>query len=480
MKHFLFLGLSMILTLGCSSASAITFSDDRFTYETKDATTAKITKYNGSEASIIFPTTVAHDGVTYQINEIYGLSSCVISSNNNTVEELYFPAGITSIKSVTDESTSLKNVIIEDGTQLTSVSRAFYIYFSYYDSPLESVTVLTSCNFTYFDFTANASELLLKVGEIQVYYQGNETGEPVQIYLYSHLGASADRHYGANCFKTLLTGLQRKGKDISKITKIDLSNMPNHSGKVKAKVKFTFDSENYDPSSELSNGAEVITGTKTYTSGIKEIADLTDFTAPQFTTCTNISYTRQNAMDWNSVCLPFDIKESDFGTDACKIYTVASATTETIDLKRVESEETVIPAGTPCFIKSTVETWNLSLSDVSLSSDVTPQTITIDENWSVVGSFTTQIIGSGKYKLASNGSEFGITSGSSAKVFPFRCYIAPNGSNHAPTRMYVNLDDEASIMLVPDDEVPQRVKLFDLMGRPRKEGTQGIFIQSTR
>ena len=299
------------------------------------------------------------------------------------------------------------------------------------------------------------------------------------MYLYDCYNFKKARPFGTTRFKYLLSALQKKGADISAITKIDLSGMPDEP--LNIGVKFTFDSENYDPSSELSNGAEVITDTMTYTaSGIKEIADLTDFSAPQFTTCTNISYTRQNAMDWNSVCLPFDIKESDFGTDACKIYTVASATTETIDLKRVESEETVIPAGTPCFIKSTVETWNLSLSDVSLSSDVTPQTIAIDENWSVVGSFTTQIIGSGKYKLASNGSEFGITSGSSAKVFPFRCYIAPNGSNHAPTRMYVNLDDEASIMLVPDDEVPQRVKLFDLMGRPRKEGTQGIFIQSTR
>ena len=196
---------------------------------------------------------------------------------------------------------------------------------------------------------------------------------------------------------------------------------------------------------------------------------------------TEITYDRSNTLNWNSGCRPVDIKESDCGT-SCKIYTVTSASTadNRISLTRVENSETVVEAGTPCFIYSTADHWDLNLHNVTISNNVAPKTINVDNYWQVVGSFTNETIGKGKYKLNSSGTEFGITNNEAATVTAFRCYLKYIGSQGAPNRLSVNIDEEASITLVPNDAEPQKVKLYDLMGRPRKEGSQGIFIKSKR
>ena len=75
---------------------------------------------------------------------------------------------------------------------------------------------------------------------------------------------------------------------------------------------------------------------------------------------------------------------------------------------------------------------------------------------------------------------FGITNKDDATVTPFRCYINPPSSSNAPAFINVNFDEGASITLVPNDAEPQKVKLYDLLGRPRKEASPGIFIKSTR
>ena len=229
---------------------------------------------------------------------------------------------------------------------------------------------------------------------------------------------------------------------------------------------------------ELAFGAKVVFSSKTYTS--TNILDKVNFTPPSTNTTTYITYNRTNTHDWNSVCLPFDIKESDFGT-SCKIYTISAATDDQISLTRVETTETVVEAGTPCFIFSSADNWNLELSNVTISSNVAPKTINVGEDYQVIGSFTNETIGAGNYKLNSEGTEFGITESDAAKVTAFRCYIAPTSTRtNAPAHLGVNIDEEASITLVPNDAKPLKVKLYDLMGRPRKEGTHGIFIKSTR
>ena len=164
----------------------------------------------------------------------------------------------------------------------------------------------------------------------------------------------------------------------------------------------------------------------------------------------------------------------------CKIYIVTAVTDQQINLTRVESTETLVEAGTPCFIYSKASEWTLSLANATIKSDVAAKTVPVGDNWQVVGSFTNETIGTGKYKLNSSGTEFGITNNEAATVTAFRCYLNYTGPQGAPNRLSVNIDEEASITLVPNDAEPQKVKLYDLMGRPRKEGSQGIFIKSKR
>jgi len=477
------ISLSALLLFAITSmAATITFTIGDFTYSTTTgSSTAKITKYNGADSYVSFPTSVSYEGTTYQITEINNANISIIPSNNSTVEKIFIPSGITTLKTVTKELASLKTVVIEDGTTLQNVYNAFYLNsIRFNNNILDNIIVLSSCSTSPSNFvSSNAEDLLLKAGEIKVYYQ--EVCETIQMYLYSNLGKMTERKFGTVRFRYLLSALQKGGKDISTISKIDLSQMPNNTNNVN--VNFTFDTDNYDPSSELSPGAIVVTNTKSYTAPGTRTTTITDkenFTAPQYSILTDITYNRSNTLKWNSVCLPFDIKESDFGNDVCKIYIVTAATDQQINLTRVESTETLVKAGTPCFIYSNASEWTLSLANATIRNDVAAKTLPVGVNWQVVGSFTNETIGSGKYKLNSSGTEFGITNSDAATVTAFRCYLNYTGSQGAPNRLSVNIDEEASITLVPNDAEPQEVKLYDLMGRPRKKGSQGIFIKSKR
>ena len=470
MKRAILLFLTIFVASMCKA--------EDFSYTISD-NSATITKYNGSEKSVVFPKEITEGSNTYPATSIVGTRNTpVIPKSDVNVEELFIPAGITTIDYVTSDLSYLKTVVIEDGTKLTIIYSAFYINQNYESlKSLDNIIVLSTCEATPKQLiSSNYMNSLLKVGEIKVYYQGNIDGETVQMYLFN-LGDSADKPFGATRFKYLLSAIQKRGTDISKITKIDLSKVPND-----AKVYFTFDDEEYDPSSELSRGAIVITDNNSYTASgnrATTIIDKENFTAPQYSILTDITYNRSNTLKWNSVCLPFDIKETNFGGTS-KIYKVTAATNSQISLTRVENSETVVEAGTPCFIYSTAENWTLNLSDVTINSNVAPIPLPVGDNWQVVGSFTNETIGKGKYKLNSSGTEFGITNNEAATVTAFRCYLNYIGPQGAPNRLSVNIDEEASITLVPNDAEPQKVKLYDLMGRPRKEGSQGIFIKSKR
>lgn len=475
MKRVILLFFTILVASMCKA--------EDFTY-TISGTTATIKTYNGSEKSVVFPKEITEGSNTYPATSIVGTRNTpVIPKSDVNVEELFIPAGITTIDYVTHDLSSLKTVVIEDGTKLAINNSAFYISQNFASlQSLDNIIVLSTCEATPKQLiSSNHSNSLLKVGDIKVYNQEIVDGETVQMYLFN-LGERADKPFGATRFKYLLSALQKRGTDISKITKIDLRKVPNN-----PKVYFAFD-DNYNPSSELSSGAEVIISeTESYTATNREttIIDKENYIAPQYNILTNICYSRTNTYNWNSVCLPFDIKESYFvdsnnPNGYCKIYTVTAATNNQISLTRVETPESKVKAGTPCFIYSSKNYWDLNLSNVTISYNVAPETLVVDENWQVVGSFTNKTIGTGKYKLNSSGTEFGITNNEAATVTAFRCYLKYIGSQGAPNRLSVNIDEEASITLVPNDAEPQKVKLYDLMGRPRKEGSQGIFIKSKR
>ena len=474
MKRVILLFFTILVASMCKAGD--------FTY-TISGNSATIKTYNGSEKSVVFPKEITEGSNTYSVTSIVGTTNTPVISNSN-VEEIFIPAGITTISYVTNDLLSLKNIIIEDGSNFINVSNPFNVSaYGYYRMQLNNIIVLGQCELSSTQLvSSNGEQCLLKTGKIKVYLNDEEEGKTIQMYLYESSNYNNSRPFGKIRFQYLLNALQKGGIDLNSITKINLSDIPNTSSK--NSVHFTFDTENYNPSSELSSGAEVINSeTESYANGLKYtiIPDKTDFTAPSTDQPLNISYSRTNTENWNSVCLPFDIKESDFGTN-CKIYTVTSASTadNQISLTRVENSETIVEAGTPCFIYSLDEKWNLKYSNVTLSNEVAPKTMDVADNWQVVGSFTNKTIGAGKYKLNSSGTEFGITNSDAATVTAFRCYLKYIGSQGAPNRLSVNIDEEASITLVPNDAEPQKVKLYDLMGRPRKEGSQGIFIKSKR
>ena len=470
MKRVILLFFTILVASMCKA--------EDFSY-TPSGTTATITKYNGSEKSVIFPTEITKDDITYHVTSIIGTTS-VIPSDNTKVEEIFIPSAIANIKKLTRDSKSIKTIVIENGK--ANIDHLFTYSMSMAIAPLNNIIILSSCEYLSNQLINDDSHYLLKTGEITISYksdENNEKKEAVQMYLFD-IGWSSARPFGKERFKYLLSALQKSGKDISKISTIDLSGMSTNQTNIG--VNFTFDADDYNPSSELSPGAIVITDNNSYTaSGTRTttIIDKENFTAPQYSILTDITYNRSNTIKWNSVCLPFDIKELDFGGTS-KIYKVTAATNNQISLTRVENSETVVEAGTPCFIYSTADHWDLNLPNVTISNNVAPKTINVDNYWQVVGSFTNETIGTGKYKLNSSGTEFGITNNEAATVTAFRCYLNYTGPQGAPNRLSVNIDEEASITLVPNDAEPQKVKLYDLMGRPRKEGSQGIFIKSKR
>ena len=74
-----------------------------------------------------------------------------------------------------------------------------------------------------------------------------------------------------------------------------------------ASFPFSFES---NPANILSLGAKIILkNNNTLISTNPVIPDKADFTPPATDITGDITYNRFNTQNWNSVCLPFDIKE---------------------------------------------------------------------------------------------------------------------------------------------------------------------------
>ena len=453
---------SLILFLLFFTINAIAtdyYESDNFKFTIKDNNYISLYQYLGDGASFSIPSSI--EGYNYPVTELYGPSSnekAVVPSSCE-VKDIIVPSNIKRLFRVTRDNHFLETVTIENGDVLESTQSCFY-----FDYPSSNFKYLIVFNNNTNLKSLNGGQQNFKECKIILKFY-NTNNETIRMYF-------LDSDFNDTKFGYLISALKKRGTDIGSISEISISN-----NTTSALYKMTF---NLNPNiaNELAFGTKVVVSSNTYYS--TNILDKVNFTPPSTDITADITYNRSNTHDWNSVCLPFDIKETDFATD-CKIYTISAATDDQISLTRVETPETVVEAGTPCFIYSTANEWNLNLTNVTISYNVAPKTIEVDENWEVIGSFTNETIGTGKYKLNSQGSEFGITNNDQATVTAFRCYIAPTSNiTNAPAQLKVRLDEEASITLVPNDAEPQKVKLYDLMGRPRKEGSQGIFIKSTR
>ena len=472
MKKILFSIPLLFFALTCS-AQTTRYTDEeyQFEYSIKKNSYISLYKYLGDGASFTIPAELDHDGQIYPITEISGPST---SDNGKAfipstceVKDIFVPSSITSLARVTRDNQFLEKVIVENGDNITNCLNAFYFDMN---CNLKYIIVFNNKNKKFYACDWNGGTITFSGAEINLNFFDSSIEKETILLFFRHTN---NMKFNEEQFNYLISELKNRGTDINKISKIEIKV---HKSTIETN-SFTFDFTS-NPANELAYGAKVIAGSTTYVSSNPVIPDKVNFTAPSSDITGTINYTRSNTLNWNSVCLPFDIKEADFGGNS-KIYEVTSASSDAITLSRVATSETTIPAGTPCFIKSTDEQWDLTISDATISSSVSAQSITVG-NYQVVGSFELKTIGANNYKLTADGSKFGITNKDDATVTPFRCYINPPSSSNAPAFINVNFDEEATITLIPNDAEPQKVKLYDLMGRPRKEATPGIFIKSTR
>ena len=131
----------------------------------------------------------------------------------------------------------------------------------------------------------------------------------------------------------------------------------------------------------------------------------------------NIRYERTFHEGWNSVCLPFAFDAEMLGLKNAKIAMPENI--EAIGNKRYVSYRIVekVEAGVPCLVYVPDEQdCKVELNDVPLA------TRPVDGN-PLSGVFTETTIGSGCYKLASDGKSFALTKTNSAVCKPFRAYF---------------------------------------------------------
>lgn len=448
MTRFLFSFSFLLLSL-MMGVRAQTF-EDNFGYEINtDQITIKFCRLKDKEISI--PASAILSGKEYPVTTIKTL----YASDNKTTERIFIPSSVKKVTNPilsTSVDTSFKSVVVESGD--FSVNNYLLSITSFYNLYLD-IIIIGSCSKEPSEICSQPN-YLYKAGEI-IISKTDESTEPVQMYLFGNDSQNRDK-FDDERLSDLLWALEKHGINLNDIESIDLSQMSQNGETINFNL------------TEIPN-VQVITQKTT----INDMAE--NYTPQAFTGL--ISYSRSKTAGWNTVCLPFDVKESDFPTGT-EIYLMSSDTEDAIYLSRIE-EGTKLLAGTPCFIWSPdgIDTWNLSIPG-SIAADISAGT-TEGDYWTLIGSFNTKPLGAGYYKLNSAGNAFVKTVAGTSHVYPFRCYIAPAPTNgSAPARLGMGIDEEATITLVPDDRAPQQVKLYDLMGRPRQGNAAGLFVPSKR
>lgn len=461
MKFF----LTLLLLLGSwLGALAENERNDDFNYTTKSTGEIYITSYRGNAQTLIIPREiVAKDGNSYPVTKINSL----MAGSVKITEKVFIPSSVQTICETTslfntEYNKSLKTVIFENGS-FSIHNKTAPITVSSYSSEtnvFDNVIVLDNCDYTIKELVSLTSDNLyshfLRVGYITISYIDNTEEQNVRMYLHRRDDSKA-LTFNQERLEYLLFALETSGKNLSTIAEINLSDMASEADIVFEQLTLP----------ESCINAKITTHV---------IKDLSDYTAPTSDLPGVFAYSRTNTQDWNSVCLPFPIRESDF-PEGTKIYTMTGGNEEKILLNRIGQDD-LLAAGTPCFIKSDAETWDLNIN-ATIPANITPNSVTQEGNsWLLKGCFSEIELGTGKYKLNSEGSQF-VRTAENSHAWPFRCYLEPkNNGQGAPARLSVGVDEEASITLVPNDAEPQTVKLIDLMGRPRQGNAPGLYIRA--
>lgn len=441
-----------------SISQAVSFAQEIIPFKRVQASSSakniKITSYNGASTSaeVIVPLHIADSTVT-QISGLLGTSN-----NWPSVEKIFIPKGVKITAQLLKDQHSLSTVAFDCNSIVDYSFAPFYFYDI--KSSIAFFAFGTNKQLTADDVTrSGSSKKCREAGTIHVDFR---LGEPIDIQTILMAKTSTDVfNFGDDRFKNLIWAIQEKLKsednETRTINDIKSIEIPG------SNFNITF-SSSFNPATLLNIGATVVTSNCTYTNSVSEgetitITDMLNYSLPVSEQTAEINYSRAITDGWNSVCLPFDITEEDFPTGT-KIYKLGGAVDGGIKLTR----QTEVAAGTPCFIYSEAESWDLTFNNCTLDPNTKPGTITADD-WQMIGSFTEYVIGTGKYKLTADGQYLGPTLQDKALVYPFRCYLE-NLSSTAPSRVPVFIDDEATITLHPDDAAPVNVRYYDLFGRP--------------
>lgn len=462
MKFFLTLLLLLGTWLGAWAAEE---QNDDFKYSLRKTTEdIYIIQYKGNDKTLIIPREiVANDGKSYPVTRINSL----MAGSEKITEEVFIPSSIENICSSDhlfnpSKNQSLKTIIFEDDEFTIGSTTNKPVNLTTLPNPivLDNIIILSKSNRLISDLIHDGGNTFIlyygRVGHIKIKYSNKEEIQYIRMYL-KREKSSETFFFNNERLGYLLSALEKSGKKLSEIEEVDLSEMSSEANIVFEDLSLP----------ETCTNAHLITNS---------IKDLTDFVAPATDQTGFFAYSRTDTKGWNSVCLPFPIRESDF-PEGTKIYTMTGGNAEKILLTRIGESET-LNAGTPCFIKSDASSWDLNIN-ATIPAQVAPASVTQEGNsWVLHGSFSEILLGTGKYKLNGEGTEFVQTTASS-HAWPFRCYIAEkNPSEGAPARLSVGVDEEASITLVPNDAEPQTLKLIDLMGRPRQGNAPGLYIRS--
>lgn len=451
MKHLL------TILLFCSVVSNI-IAEDLYEYKTNKDESITITKYKGPRdvEEIAVPKII--DGFyVKQINSLLG-------SDASNVEKVYIPSDIKINGSINNNQITIKCGVLDDNLTFADIGYPFYYSSQNNYAELKCIYTLGTKVYSSLQLTGYEKSFLFHLGSITVVMR-NDVSETIQMYNWGKdypTRALVDQTRFEYLIWALEQHLTYMDYTLEDIKEIDLSNLTN---KPNGNTEVNFDFGDYNPASALNYGAKVIVNANNYTNTPENItiADLQNYSLPVTDINPTIHYFRDNTQDWNSVCLPFDLNENDFDANSnTKIYTILGADDQSIKLTRTES----IVAGTPCFIHSDAESWNLTLQNREIKSTTQAGTIEIG-GWKMFGSFTWKIIGADKYKLNEDGKSISPTANDDAHVSPFRCYLECTSASGAPERFAVSIEgEEQSITFTKEDSDTTDLIYFDLMGHP--------------
>lgn len=197
------------------------------------------------------------------------------------------------------------------------------------------------------------------------------------------------------------------------------------------------------------------------------LTDKEDFAPQQGFVAGNVNYTRTNTQGYNTVCMPFDLKVSDF-PETCEVYTYESQNENTAYFVEADGD---IPAGTPVLVKDADYEWEMALASRNVVAN------TAEETEGLNGAFVKRHIDTGYFKLNSDGTKFVKTTNVS-DVFPFRFYLKESTPSDVKSIAVAINGEETSIEELLNDPETKVEATYDINGRKVISITRpGLYIQ---